>query len=114
MWRVNEENTPNFEEINEMAEKILSSGIIISRPGYSTIMDLAVLKKNAILIPTPGQTEQEYLAEYHYQKRHFFFTKQNEFDLMPALFASKNFQGIKEIESVPVLKNTVRNFTQEC
>ena len=37
---------------------------LISRPGYSTLMDLAVLKhRNLVFIPTPGQTEQEYLAE---------------------------------------------------
>ncbi len=36
---------------------------IICRSGYSTIMDLHVLGLNAKYIPTPGQTEQEYLAE---------------------------------------------------
>lgn len=35
---------------------------IICRPGYTTIMDLITLKRSALLIPTPGQTEQEYLA----------------------------------------------------
>jgi UDP:flavonoid glycosyltransferase YjiC (YdhE family) len=37
--------------------------LVISRSGYSTLMDMAVFGKKAILIPTPGQTEQEYLAE---------------------------------------------------
>jgi len=37
---------------------------IVCRSGYSTIMDLVRLGKTAVLIPTPGQTEQEYLAEY--------------------------------------------------
>ena len=37
---------------------------IIARAGYSTIMDLTALQRRALLIPTPGQTEQEYLAEY--------------------------------------------------
>lgn len=43
---------------------------VISRTGYSTIMDLIFLKKPAVLIPTPGQTEQEYLAAHlakHYK-----------------------------------------------
>ncbi len=47
----------------ELAQIILSSEWIICRSGYSTLMDLAALRKNAILIPTPGQTEQEYLAQ---------------------------------------------------
>ncbi|MEQ1624305.1 MAG: glycosyltransferase, partial [Sediminibacterium sp.] len=47
----------------DLAPLILSSKWIICRSGYSTLMDLAALHKNAILIPTPGQTEQEYLAQ---------------------------------------------------
>ena len=40
------------------------AGTIICRSGYTMIMDLAALNKKALLIPTPGQTEQEYLASY--------------------------------------------------
>jgi UDP:flavonoid glycosyltransferase YjiC (YdhE family) len=36
---------------------------IIARSGYTTISDLAELGKDAILIPTPGMTEQAYLAQ---------------------------------------------------
>lgn len=43
---------------------INQSGIIISRSGYSTIMDVLPKGKKCILIPTPGQAEQEYLASY--------------------------------------------------
>jgi Glycosyl transferases, related to UDP-glucuronosyltransferase len=51
----------------EMAAYFRGATKIISRSGYSTIMDLAVLNclSKAELIPTPGQTEQEYLSEYH-------------------------------------------------
>jgi spore coat polysaccharide biosynthesis predicted glycosyltransferase SpsG len=47
-----------------MKEVLIHSDNIIARAGYSTIMDLICLGKSALLIPTPGQTEQEYLAEY--------------------------------------------------
>jgi len=47
---------------DEMATAIINTKFVISRSGYSTIMDLLYLNKGAILIPTPGQTEQEYLA----------------------------------------------------
>ena len=43
---------------------VTGSESIISRSGYTTIMDLVSLNCTALLIPTPGQTEQEYLAEY--------------------------------------------------
>ena len=42
--------------------------LVICRSGYSTLMDLAVLKKRALLIPTPGQTEQEYLSGYCHKR----------------------------------------------
>jgi hypothetical protein len=48
----------------EMQQLITSSERIITRSGYSAIMELASLKCSALLVPTPGQTEQEYLAEY--------------------------------------------------
>lgn len=49
---------------DEMKELIQKSEIIITRSGYTTIMELISLRKSALLIPTPGQTEQEYLARY--------------------------------------------------
>ncbi len=54
----------------DLREKILASRTVLCRSGYSTIMDLALLKAQAILIPTPGQTEQIYLAKL-WKKRNF-------------------------------------------
>lgn len=56
----------NYMSTEELQENILKADKIICRSGYSSIMDLHALGKlqNATLIPTPGQTEQEYLAEY--------------------------------------------------
>jgi uncharacterized protein (TIGR00661 family) len=48
---------------------IVNAETVICRSGYSTLMDLHLLnKKKIILIPTPGQTEQEYLANYWVEK----------------------------------------------
>lgn len=49
----------------ELKAQMLSAKEIICRSGYSSIMDLYALNKKATLIPTPGQTEQEYLASIH-------------------------------------------------
>jgi len=68
----------NHLETNEMFYVLKNSELIISRAGYSTIMDLQVLNKKAILVPTPGQTEQEYLANYLINNKLFYFVKQNE------------------------------------
>lgn len=49
----------------ELSQLITNSTTIVCRSGYSTLMDLHHLQKtNYILIPTPGQDEQEYLAKY--------------------------------------------------
>ena len=55
-------------ETSELASVLLGAECIISRSGYSTIMDLDALNclHKAELIPTPGQTEQEYLAELYF------------------------------------------------
>ena len=57
------------------------SRLITCRAGYSTIMDLFKLQKNAVLIPTPGQTEQEYLSKYLSESRYFKSINQNEINL---------------------------------
>ena len=46
-----------------LEKAINQSSYVIVRSGYTTIMDLAVMRKKVFFIPTPGQTEQEYLAE---------------------------------------------------
>ncbi len=65
-------NTKNTTYINFLTQKELEKAIkqsdfVVSRSGYSTVMDLAVLQKKVFFIPTPGQTEQEYIAR-HLQK----------------------------------------------
>jgi len=55
--------------------------LVICRSGYTTIMDLIKVQQKAVLIPTPGQTEQEYLAAYVMQKKIFFSVLQKDFSL---------------------------------
>ena len=50
---------------------------VICRSGYTTVMELVALKKPALMIPTPGQTEQEYLAS-HYSKLNIFYVAQQK------------------------------------
>ncbi len=69
---------------------IKSADIIICRSGYSTIMDLLTLKKTALLIPTPGQSEQEYLSEYLSSKKLFCSIKQDEFTIRSVLEKTGN------------------------
>jgi UDP-N-acetylglucosamine:LPS N-acetylglucosamine transferase len=59
----------DFCQPTELAHWLHCADTIICRSGYSTLMDLHTLhKKKIILIPTPGQSEQEYLAFYWKEK----------------------------------------------
>lgn len=69
----------NHLPADELNKIIQQSKTVISRSGYTTIMDLQALHKKAILIPTPGQKEQEYLAKYLRQKQYFFSVDQKKF-----------------------------------
>lgn len=71
----------DYMSSSEISALLESVPILICRPGYSTIMDLSALQKNAIVIPTPGQTEQEYLAEYHSLKKHVVSSTQKDFKI---------------------------------
>jgi len=82
-------NHLSSEELNNEAMK---AEFIISRSGYSTVMDIAALRKKSILIPTPGQTEQEYLADHLMKKKFSFCVKQNNFSLLENIQEAKRFE----------------------
>ncbi|MFY0632007.1 MAG: glycosyltransferase [Flavobacteriaceae bacterium] len=63
--------TFNFMQSKELETALNSSKFVICRSGYSSIMDLISLNKKALLIPTKGQNEQEYLANYLQAKNYF-------------------------------------------
>jgi hypothetical protein len=67
----------NHLQADEMRDMIAGSTIIIARSGYTSVMELISLNCSALLIPTPGQPEQEYLAEYLSSKGWFSEVPQN-------------------------------------
>jgi uncharacterized protein (TIGR00661 family) len=71
---------------DQLSEHVKNADLIVCRSGYSTIMDLFKLGKRALLIPTPGQTEQVYLADYHVRKHGFKTCRQGNLQEMPASF----------------------------
>ncbi|MBU0489585.1 MAG: glycosyltransferase [Bacteroidetes bacterium] len=80
---------------------IAAAPIVISRSGYSTVMDMAVMGKRAFFIPTPGQTEQEYLAKFLEQKGFASYSSQKNFDLKIAIETCKGNRNC----AFPVLEN---------
>lgn len=84
----------NYLLANELRDVIEQSDLILSRSGYSSIMDLYTLQARAFFIPTPGQFEQEYLATHHKESGNATFCKQSEFQLS-RLFDTEGFEGFK-------------------
>ncbi|WP_417600879.1 glycosyltransferase family protein [Owenweeksia hongkongensis] len=71
----------------------------ISRSGYSSLMDYYALKNHALLIPTPGQPEQEYLARFQLHKGRFAYVGQDYINLPEDLAKAEMYKGFKDIES---------------
>ena len=98
----------------EFAKTLKQAKCVFSRSGYSSIMDYAALGlKQVVLIPTPAQTEQEYLAEKFSEANCCFTSKQQDFSLEKSLEKVKLFDGFsikkphqkKEIPSIFKIPN---------
>ncbi|WP_256867426.1 glycosyltransferase [Winogradskyella forsetii] len=102
----------NFMTSIELEKAINESEVVLSRSGYTTIMDLAKLEKKAFFIPTPGQFEQEYLSEKLESEGIAPFCNQDEFclDLLAQL---KNYSGLKFKENRLNYKKLFRLFQGE-
>ena len=92
-------------------DTIMLSDTIICRAGYSGIMDLTAIGKNAVLIPTPGQTEQVYLAKYLKEKKMFFSVDQKKFHLNDSMNELSNYQV--RHESTNHLKKTISSWRKK-
>ena len=107
------------KELNLALEQ---SKMVISRSGYTTVMDLVKLNKPGILVPTPGQTEQEYLAKYLSEKKYFYTVEQDHFQLSEVLKQVKNYnfshldacsENYKEVINQFVLSLKTGNFAPQ-
>jgi uncharacterized protein (TIGR00661 family) len=101
---------------SDKREEILNRAkLIISRSGYSTILDLAVIGSKALMTPTPGQIEQEYLADYHNIKGSFFCVNQDKINLEKDVTLAKKTTGItrecnvdKTVENIITIVNNTK------
>jgi len=74
----------------QMQDAIVASGYIVSRCGYTTVMEMLAMGKKAVFIPTPGQTEQEYLAPHLAKQGWCYYCEQDD-DVEQHLNAAKTF-----------------------
>ncbi|MBC9797415.1 glycosyltransferase [Sinomicrobium weinanense] len=86
----------NFMRSEELETALNQSALVLSRSGYTTIMDLVNLRKKAFFIPTPGQYEQEYLAKRLKKNGMLPYVPQKDFRIQ-MLSEVENYEGLPEI-----------------
>ena len=97
------DNVSMFNHVDDemFVQLVNSAKNIICRGGYSTLMDLVRLNRSAYLVPTPGQTEQEYLAKHLAKDGYFNWCKQSDFQLdnvtTPQISIKENFRDNESI-----------------
>lgn len=94
------ETNGNYSEVGYLYGEVLSrlltaAQLIFCRSGYSSIMDMQRLGKRVVFIPTPGQTEQEYLAHRMERQGIAYFMPQQIFDISEAVNKSQAYSGFK-------------------
>lgn len=103
---------PGVRMLNHLDDEALAAEInrsyaVVSRGGYSTLCDLTRAKKKLICVPTPGQTEQEYIAKYLAGRNLMVAMSQENFSLMSTLehlskvneFAFEMKSGLRDVIS---------------
>ena len=98
----------------DLNKEMEQAELVISRSGYSTIMEIARLNKRSILIPTPGQGEQEYLAKHLEEKNYACCIDQKKFSLIKAIEKANqfNYQSFPAFDDVK-LKMVIGNFVKQ-
>lgn len=88
----------NFMSSSELEQAFNESEMVLCRSGYTTVMDLVKLRKKAFFIPTPGQYEQEYLAEKYKAEGLAPYAIQDDFT-MENIKEIDNYRGLPQIDS---------------
>ena len=101
----------NFLDAPKIAWQIQTAGLLVLRSGYSSLMDLAKIGcTSALLIPTPGQTEQEYLAQQLANNGFVQQQSQQQLNLKNAWDKRLAVKGFKYEFDPQLLEKVVRDF----
>ncbi|MGO3689203.1 hypothetical protein CAP47_06780 [Psychroflexus sp. S27] len=89
----------NYMTSQELSNALNASSYIICRSGYSSLMDLTHLHKKGILIPTPEQPEQIYLAKYLKKKGIFDYKNQKDIEATDFMSMDQKYTGFQKLNS---------------
>lgn len=110
---INQTKVLNHLPANELETAFSKSKYIISRSGYTTVMDIIKLEKKSILIATPGQTEQEYLADHLQQQNFCLAASQDDFKLEAVLQNAVTFNYKVAGINMEMYKDVLNNFVAD-
>jgi len=99
--------------VKEMSSLIDSSSLVICRPGYSSIMDLQAMGAKALFVPTPGQTEQIYLAELHQKSGNAAWQEQENMNLKDCLEKALTYKGFSNCKPVSGLTEAIADLIKK-
>lgn len=100
---------------DELNKEMCRAEYVICRSGYSSVMDIHAAGAKSILAPTPGQTEQEYLAEYLASQNFCITASQQNFNLKSLLKEARNFNFQNSFgQNRNSLRQAVQKFIEEC
>ena len=102
----------NFMSSIELEQAFNESEMLLCRSGYTTIMDLVKLQKKAFFIPTPGQYEQEYLAQKFKAEGLVPYANQEDFKI-ENIQEIDNYKGFPQIDSEINWKSLFEVFENE-
>lgn len=99
----------------ELNKEMCRAEYIICRSGYSSVMDIAAVGRKSIQVPTPGQTEQEYLAGYLSSQNFCITVSQSAFNLNEVLEKARTFNFENNFPQQKYsLEKAVQKFLDEC
>ncbi len=99
---------------SDQMQGILSKNpLVVCRSGYSTLMDIAFTGNKAILIPTPGQTEQVYLAKSLEKKGFYLTCNQKNLNLETAINNLEKLKLNPPVKAVPEYAGFIRKFVSQ-
>lgn len=102
----------NYLSATELNTAIQSAELVLCRSGYTSVMDLLKLNQKAVLVPTPGQTEQEYLAAYLSGQQFFCTASQDGFLLQDVINKANKFSYQMPVCDMELYKKTIQLFVE--
>lgn len=102
-------NAIDMADTAQINELLNTAEIVVCRSGYTTLMDLAKINhKKIVCIPTPGQTEQEYLAKKLAMEKKVVMIEQAHFDWAEALKKTEEVSGFDENWTADYFTDTMK------